>query len=72
MIRVLNKFRKTRTGYVVFGLIEPALAYLFGSLAVNSGSLLQWALAVVLLLGFMQNFVRLIWKFVHGGKVSKA
>lgn len=56
----LDKFHKTRSGYAVFGLVELGLSYLFFSLAVNSGSLWEWALTVILFVGFAQNFVRLL------------
>lgn len=56
----LDKFHRTRTGYTVFGLVELGLSYLFASLAVNSGSLWEWTLTVILLIGFLQNFVKLI------------
>lgn len=59
MLEQIDKFHKTRTGYVVFGLVELGLAYLLASLAVNSGSLWQWALALILLFGFFQNLVRM-------------
>jgi hypothetical protein len=59
-LKQLDKFHKTRNGYLAFGVVELALSYLFFSLAVNSGSLWQWALAVILLVGFLQNFGRLL------------
>lgn len=61
-VQQLDKFHKTRSGYLVFGLVELALAYLFASLAVNSGSLWEWALALILLVGFLQNILKLIWR----------
>lgn len=66
----LDKFHCTRVGYLVFGLVELGLSYLFASLAVNSGSLWQWTLAVVLFVGFGQNFVKLIGKLVRGHQAS--
>jgi hypothetical protein len=69
-LKQLDKFHKTRTSFAVFGIIELGLAYLFGSLAVNSGSLWEWALAIILLVGAPQNIVRLIEKCVHDKKAS--
>ena len=43
-LKQLDEFHQTRNGYIVFGLVELTLGYLFFSLAVNSGSLWQWAL----------------------------
>ncbi len=59
-IATLEKWHKTRLGHLVFGLVELGLAYIFGSLAINSGSLWQWALAFVFTVGFFQNLVRMI------------
>jgi hypothetical protein len=69
----VDTFHRTRAGYLVFGLAELALAYLFFSLAVNSGSLWQWGLAIILFIGFLQNFGRLIGTLKHGKrKTSRA
>lgn len=59
-LKQLDKFHKTKAAYAVFALVELALSYLFASLAVDSGNLWQWALAIVLFVGFAQNFVKLI------------
>lgn len=67
-LKQLDEFHQTRTGYAVFGLVELALSYLFFSLAVNSGSLWQWTLVVILFLGFGQNFIKLIGTFTSGGR----
>jgi hypothetical protein len=69
-LKQLDKFHKTRRGFAVFGLVELALGYLFFSLAVNSGSLWQWALAFVLFIGFVQNLAKLIGTFISGNKAS--
>lgn len=61
----LAKWHETKVRLLVFAAIELGLAYLLGSLAVNSGSLWEWALAIILLVGTLQNLVRLIGKFVR-------
>ena len=58
-VQSLDKFHRTRAGYLVFGLVELALAYWLATLAINSGSLWQWALAFILLFGFLQNLARI-------------
>lgn len=63
-LKQLDSFHKTRTGYLVFGLVELGFSYLFFSLAVNSGSLWQWTLAFLLFVGFAQNLVKLCASFV--------
>jgi hypothetical protein len=72
-LKKLDAFHQTRTGYIVFGLLELALAYLFFSLAVNSGSLWQWAVVIILGIGVLQNFGRLMGTLRNGKrKASKA
>lgn len=55
----LDKWHKTRTGHLAFGLAELALAYIFGSLAINSAHFWQYLLAVIFLIGGVQNLVRI-------------
>jgi hypothetical protein len=63
-------WHKSKVGLLIFGLAELALAYVFASWAIDTGSLLDWFLAIVLLVGGLQNIVRLIWKVLpHGRKV---
>jgi len=58
-VQTLDKFHRTRVGYLVFGLVELGLAYLVASLAIDSGSLWEWALAFILLFGCLQNLARI-------------
>jgi apolipoprotein N-acyltransferase len=60
MIDKLDTFHQTRIGYLVFGLVELALAWWVGLKALDTGSLLWWALTIILLVGFLQNIVRLM------------
>ena len=60
MIDKLDKFHKTRLGYLVFGLVELGLSYLVSLKAIDNGNLILWTLAFILLLGFLQNFGRMI------------
>jgi hypothetical protein len=62
----IEAFHKTSRGYLIFGVIELALAYLFISWAIDSGSLLDWFLTIILLAGFVQNLVRLVRKLAQG------
>lgn len=43
-------------------IVELMLAYIFASLAINSGSLWQWGLGIVLVIGALRNLVNLISK----------
>jgi hypothetical protein len=62
----LDKFHKSRTGYLVFGLVELALAYVCFSWAVDSGRVLAYCVALIVMLGVLQIFVYLVGGFVHG------
>lgn len=59
-LRAIDKFHKTRVGYLVFGLVELALSYVFANMAIPSGDWWQWLLALICLFGFLQNFGRMI------------
>lgn len=72
MLNKLDKFHKTRTGYAVFALIELALAYVFISWAIDSGNWLDYLLALVFTVGFLQNLVKLIGSFVRGKRQNRA
>jgi hypothetical protein len=58
-LQAIDNWHKTKLGYLSFGLGELLLAYLFVSLAINSGSLWQYALSIILFVGAIQNFVRI-------------
>jgi hypothetical protein len=62
-LRSLDAFHKTRWGYLVFGLVELAMAYGFIDWALDSGTLWWWIATAVLLLGAGENFFYAIfWK----------
>jgi hypothetical protein len=63
-IEQIDKFHKTRKGRVTFGLIELIVAYIFISLAINSGSIWQYVIAIILIIGAFNNLLR---AFVPGG-----
>jgi hypothetical protein len=61
----LDQFHKTRAGYLVFGLVELAMAYGFIDWALDSGAIWWWIAAAVLLLGAGENiFHTMFWKGV--------
>lgn len=65
MLDKLDRFHQTRTGYGVFALVELGLAYLFISWAINSGSWIDYLLALVFTVGFLQNTFKWISTFVN-------
>jgi len=57
----LDEFHKTRPGYLVFGLIELAMAYGFADWALADGSIWWWIVSFLLLFGALQNLVHSVW-----------
>jgi hypothetical protein len=60
-LKAIDKWHKTRTGHLTFGVAELAMAYGFASWAIDTGSLWQYALAVILLVGGVANLFRIAW-----------
>lgn len=58
--QAIEKFHKTRLGYLIFGLVELGLAYACALWALTSGSLWVWLVAIILFVGFLQNVVRMV------------
>jgi len=59
-MQTLGKFHKTRLGHLVFGLVELGIASVAANRAFGDGNLWLWALALICLVGFLQNFIRMI------------
>jgi hypothetical protein len=57
-MEAIDKWHKTKQGHLTFGLVELLLAYLFASLAIDSGSLMEYAVTLFFA-GAIQNFVRI-------------
>jgi F0F1-type ATP synthase membrane subunit a len=64
-LQAIDKWHKTRVGHLTFGLFELLAVYLFASLAIDSGSLWQYAVTFLLFIGAIQNFVRVIRSSNH-------
>jgi uncharacterized membrane protein HdeD (DUF308 family) len=64
----LDALHQTRSGLALFGVVELALAYAAASWAIDSGRLLAWFLAVVLLVGGLQNIVKLVMRQFSGAR----
>ena len=71
VFKQLDKFHKTKSGHLLFGLIELGVAYGFVSLAIDKGSFLCYFLTLVFLVGALKNFVKLGGKVLHVNKASK-
>jgi len=68
MIKQLDKWHQTRSGLLVFALVELAIAYGFASLSIDRGNPLWYLLTLIFLVGSLQNLVKLIGKFLNNGK----
>ena len=71
-MKKLDDFHKTKIGFLVFGLVELVIAYGFASLSIDRGNLWWYLLTLIFLIGFIQNFIKLIKKIIHGNKAAKA
>ncbi len=61
-IMKFDKWKNTKQGYAIFAILELVMAYAIGSRALDTGSWWQYALTLLLLVGGVQNLVRLIRK----------
>jgi heme/copper-type cytochrome/quinol oxidase subunit 4 len=61
-MQAMDKWHHTKPGYITFAVLEIILAYIFASLAINSGSLWQYAIAFILIFGSLQNLVKFFIK----------
>lgn len=68
----LAQWHKTKVGLFVFAVVELGVAIGLAEWAVGNGNLLLYLLAIIFLVGFFQNLVKLVWKFVHGNETSEA
>ena len=58
----LRIWHMTKLGLFVFAVVELAIAYGLGSLAIDRGSLIWYILAFIFIVGFFQNLVKLMVK----------
>jgi len=62
----LDSWHQTKLGLLAFAMVELAIAYGFGSLAVDRGNFLWYLLALLFLFGSVQNSAKLIGSVVRG------
>jgi len=68
MIKQLDKWHKTKSGLLVFFLVELLIAYGFASLAIDRGNLWYYLLTLVFLVDSLQNLFKLIGKILPHDK----
>jgi len=65
MLQKLDTWHKTKPGFLVFTLAELAVAYGWASLAIDRGNFWYYLLALIFLVGALQNLVKLIGVLFH-------
>lgn len=63
-----KEWHQTKLGLLVFGLVELAISYGFVSLAIDRGHFLYYLIALIFLIGALQNFFKLIGKMIYGSR----
>jgi len=66
----VHKWHQTKLGLLLFGLAEGALAYGLFSLSIDRGNLLFYILTLILLVGSLQNILKLLRKIIHDSKAN--
>ncbi len=60
MLNKLDKFHNSKLGYIAFGLFGLVTAYIFISLAIDSGNWFDYLIALLALIVFLQNIIKLV------------
>lgn len=60
-------WQESKVGLAVISVLDLFISYIFASLAVDTGSLLQYAIAVVFMALAVGHFVKLIRKIARRG-----
>jgi len=66
MLNRLDKWHKTRTGLLAFGLLELVIAYGLVSLSMDRGNFWWYIFTLVFLVGALQNLFRFTGTFFNG------
>lgn len=64
MLQKIDTFHKTKLGYLLFGLIELALAYAFISLSIDTGNLFYYLLTLIFFVGALRNLFKFVGKLL--------
>jgi hypothetical protein len=59
------RWKHTKIGRLTWAIVTAVIAYIFASLAIDSGSLWQWAVAILFAIDALYNLVQLLRKLIH-------
>jgi len=59
------RWKHTKIGRLTWAIVTAVIAYMFVSLALDSGALWQWAVAALFIVDALYNIVQLFRKFTH-------
>jgi hypothetical protein len=60
------RWKHTAHGRLIWAVLDFVIAYIFASLAINSGSIWQWGIAILFTIDGVYELVRFIGKLIHG------
>lgn len=64
------RWKHTTFGRLTWAILAGAIAFVFTSLAINSGALWQYGVAVLFLFDCIYNLVRFVGKLINGKQDS--
>jgi hypothetical protein len=65
IVQQLHHWHSTKPGLLVAVLAELMVAYVFASLAIDHGNLIYYLLALILLIGSLQNLFKFVGKLFY-------
>lgn len=66
LIHSLDKWHKTKPGFIILGVVELGISYGFASLSIDRGNFLWYILTLVFFIGGIKNIARFIRSLFHG------
>lgn len=67
----LDGFHKSKRGYLIFGIVELILAYIFASIAIDTASMWAYLATIILSIGTVLNFINVFTaKNIKKGKAN--
>lgn len=67
----IDKFHHTRKGKLIFGVVELLLSYAIISRAIDTGSLWEWGVGLLFVIGGINNLIRVLGRQIKKDEKSK-